>query len=206
MKLFSSVLMVCACFSALNAQILSVGVKGGIPATDVVQGSSTVNSEARPYTVGPMVQVKLPFSFALEVDALYKRIGYSAFSTGTASAVRVRANSWEFPIFLKYYLPGYKLPVRPYAGVGYVLRHLSGMQASFASGSSVLGQRFGFRDDLIHGAAVGAGIDIRAGRLSLGPEIRYTHWAEQPFRDFVSRTSLVRSTDNQFEFLIGVRF
>src|SRR4051812_21640542 len=204
MKHIYSILIACI-LPALHAQVLSVGVKGGIPVTDVVEGGRSVNSEAPPYTVGPTVQVKLPFSLTLEVDALYRRTGYSAFSTVSGNAVRVRANSWEFPILVKYYLPGYKLPVRPYAAGGYVPRHTSGIQTSVVGASSLTGQRVGFRDDLTHGLAVGGGVDVRAGRLSIGPEIRYTYWLEQSFHDSLFRTALVRPVDNQFEFLLGVR-
>jgi hypothetical protein len=104
MKLLCNSLLIVGCFSSLRAELISMGVKGGVPVTDVVEAAAAVSSEARPYTVGPMAQIALPLSFAVEVDALYKRIGYSALSTATATSgtfVRVRANSWEFPILLK---------------------------------------------------------------------------------------------------------
>jgi hypothetical protein len=213
MRLFYSSLIVLGCLPSLHAQLVSVGVKAGVPVTDVVEGNVGVHSEARPYTVGPMVQLRLPFSFAVEVDALYKRTGYSSFAatTGAAgTALRVRANSWEFPMLLKYYLPGYESRVRPYAEVGYVPRRISGVQANFsnlATGvTDTLNSASVLREDLTHGVAVGGGLEVRAGRLRVAPEVRYTHWGEQPFREILSRNALVRSVDNQFEFLLGIRF
>jgi hypothetical protein len=102
------------------------------------------------------------------------------------------------------------LPVRPYVAAGYVPRHISGLQGSILSGSTGAIQTLSgsgiLREDVTHGVAVGGGVEIKAGRIRIGPEIRYTHWGEQPFRETVSRTSTVRSVDNQFEFLLGIRF
>ena len=39
------------------------------------------------------------------------------------------ANSWEFPLLLKYYLPGRLLPARPFIEIGYVARHLDVVKA-----------------------------------------------------------------------------
>jgi hypothetical protein len=76
----------------LQAQSLSLGVKGGIPFTDAVEGSFGNRSEARRYTVGPMVEIGLPLSLAVEFNALYKRTGYSTIdsSFGITSIGQVR--------------------------------------------------------------------------------------------------------------------
>src|SRR5256885_551833 len=78
----------------LHAQSLSLGVKGGVPFTDAVEGSFGFRSEARRYTVGPMVEVGLPLSLAIEFNALYKRTGYSTLDSafGITSISQVRAN------------------------------------------------------------------------------------------------------------------
>jgi hypothetical protein len=163
------------------------------------------HSEARPYTIGPSVQFNLPFSFAVEVDALYKRTGYSA--TTANSSMRVRANSWEFPMLLKYYLPGYRTPVRPYAEVGYVVRNISGVESTILNvAGNPINLRSLLRHDPTQGVAVGGGLEVKAGRLRVAPEVRYTHWTERAFGDASFRSAGVRSVDNQFEFLLGVRF
>ena len=52
------------------SQSIAIGVKGGIRATNDVEGSGT--SESKRYLVGPAVEVILPFRIAVEVDALYR--------------------------------------------------------------------------------------------------------------------------------------
>ena len=54
-----------------SAQAVSLGVKGGIRFTDASGGQD----ESRPYIVGPSIEFRLPAHFAIEVDALYQRIG-----------------------------------------------------------------------------------------------------------------------------------
>ena len=62
---------------SLPAQSLSFGVKAGVPATDAIEGSFGSHAEAPRYIVGPTVELGLPFSFGVEVDALYRRTGHS---------------------------------------------------------------------------------------------------------------------------------
>ena len=172
----------------LQAQLLSVGVKGGVPFTDAVEGSFGNRSEARRYTVGPMVEVRLPFSLGVEFNALYKRTGYSTVDSafGITSIGQVRANSWEFPLLLKYYLPVRLPSARPFIEIGYVARHLDVVKATESifgrdtiGGNPVnqtiaLNRSFLLRDNPTHGVAVGGGLRFRAGRLRIAPEIRYT--------------------------------
>lgn len=87
-----------------GAQSFSWGIKGGVAPTGAVEGTYGVRSEAKRYTVDPTVEIGLPHWFALEVDALYRRTGYStANSFLTITNIRqVRANSWESPRVAKY--------------------------------------------------------------------------------------------------------
>src|SRR5690348_2799796 len=89
-----------------SAQAISIGVKAGVPFTDAMIQS---NDESRPYIVGPSLEVRLPAGFAIEADALYRRIGSSqsahfAVINGdigpffSSFSNRVRGNSWEFPV------------------------------------------------------------------------------------------------------------
>src|ERR1700687_3368158 len=96
-----SVLSTFLCFG----QSFSVGVKGGIRATDDLSGDAT--SESKRYVVGPAVEIALPLNLGIEFDALYRRGGYrSSFGNFAGSFTdRERANSWEFPILLKYRVP-----------------------------------------------------------------------------------------------------
>src|SRR5262249_3651319 len=156
----------------LQAELFSVGVKGGVPLTDAVEGSLGNRSEARRYTVGPMVEVRLPFSLGVEFNALYKRTGYSTIdgAFGVTAIGQVRANSGEFPMLMKYYLPGRLLPARPFMEVVYVARHLDVVKATQSvfgrdtiSGTTLnqttpLNPSFLLRDNPTHGVAVGGGL------------------------------------------------
>ena len=203
----------------LSAQSLSFGVKAGVPATDAIEGSFGSHAEAPRYTVGPMVELGLPFSFGVEVNALYRRTGYSTSDTvfGVTNLTRVRANTWEFPILLKYYLPGVPL-LRPYVSGGYVGRRLfsaSGQSHAFGrdsiSGTVIdqtfkLDTRFLVRENPTHGVAIAAGLRLRLRPLKLAPEVRYTRWTGRPFEDFGSRGFFVQSLENQVDFLVGLTF
>src|SRR5215469_14991577 len=58
-----------------SAQIVSVGVKGGVPVTQAVAGyySSPTNIlDTGRWIVGPTIDFRLPFGFSVEADALYR--------------------------------------------------------------------------------------------------------------------------------------
>ena len=66
-------------------------------------------SRAKRYTVGPAVEVSLPFGLALEFDALYKRLDYNFSSSvrpglfGTFNEEQDNIVSrWDLPLLLKY--------------------------------------------------------------------------------------------------------
>jgi len=195
-------------------------VKGGVTATTAIEGSFGVRSEARRYAVGPTVEFRLPRSFAVEVDALYRRTGYSTTDTafGITTAARIRANVWEFPILAKHTLPGRGLPVRPSVAAGYVVRRASGVKETVhtfgrnpVTGEPVdttdrLDTRFVTRDNPTNGVTVGGGANLRAGPLRIAPELRYTRWLGRLFDEQGSRGFFVRSTSNQVDVLVGVTF
>ena len=98
------------------AQLLTIGVKGGVRLTGDPEIYDRSNS--KPYLVGSMVEVRLPYRFAFEADALYSRLGNTAYIPLIAneSFIRTIANSWEFPLLVKYRLP---VPhAHPYASAG----------------------------------------------------------------------------------------
>lgn len=189
------------------AQLLSFGVKGGIPITDPVDGSFRVNPEARRYIVGPTAEIRLPMSFSVEVSALYRRTGYSTMQSafGSTDVTRVRSNVWEFPMLLKYHVGNQENAVRPFVDGGYVLRHFSGLTASSSSVPS-LDSRFLLRNDITHGVAAGGGVEFRVSRFKIAPEFRYTYWGSRAFDEFGSRGFFVRSNQHQADILLGIRF
>jgi len=201
-----------------QAQAVSPGLKGGVPLTDAVVGNFGGDSEARRYTVGLMIELRLPASLAFEADGLYKRTGYRASQSdgGFTTMGQVRAHSWEFPLLLKYYLP---LPpaARPFVSGGYVIRHLSAARGSaritgtFSSGTPIdttlsVPRSVVLRNNPTHGAIVGAGWRLAAGWLKVAPELRYTRWAGRPFDDQGPRGFFLQSSQNQVDLLVGLSF
>jgi hypothetical protein len=178
------------------SQTVSFGVKGGLELTR----QTFPPEESRPYIVGPSVEVALPAGFAIEVDALYHRVGNSAsFNTPPAViasgsgllqnpslvsfANRLRGNAWEFPFIGKYYFRPRNTGWQPYLGTGWALRTV-GVRADGnetvldANGAlNSISYHNHFRSPLGVGATFAAGVRIHAaGRFAVVPEVRYTHW------------------------------
>ena len=86
-------------------QTLTVGAKGGLRLTRDPQEYDT--SDSKPYLVGPMIEIRLPFHFGVEADALYSRLGNTSYIPliANASTIRTIANLWEFPLLTKYRVP-----------------------------------------------------------------------------------------------------
>ena len=202
----------------VHAQPVSFGVKAGVPLTDAVGGNFGGDSEARRYTAGLLLELRLPASFAFEANALYKRTGYRASQSdgGITSIGRVRANSWEFPLLVKYYLP-VAPAARPFVHGGYVIRRLSGIQGhvhifgTTPGGFSIdatlpMSASIVVRENPTHGIAAGAGLRLGAGRLHLAPEVRYTRWGGRPFDEQGPRGFFLQSSQNQVELLVGLSF
>jgi hypothetical protein len=102
---------------------------------------------------------------------------------------------WEF-------IPG---PIRPFAGIGGALRHVSGIE-QIRSALNVVSEvepvEFNKRNDV--GLVFGGGVAFEIGRLRLIPEFRYTRWGSETFRDPVR--SFLRTNRNEGDFLLGLVF
>ena len=199
------------------------GVKAGVPITEYFQtgivyfhpiGSYTNYSAAtRRYTLGVSAEWRHSQALGFEADALYKRMGYVAFDFAIRelAAVDVKGNSWEFPLLAKY---RFRRRLHPYVAAGGVFRYIGPVRGR--------GQRFEMSPnnsktatpiDTIHPAeldersfagTVGAGgIELRAGRFRLLPEIRYTRWMTNLSNPYSSALSF---KSNQVEVLVGFLF
>ncbi len=183
-------ILLCAVLAlGLQAQSVHFGVKGGLPLNDAIDAAGSFKSDFKHFTFGPMVDIFLPGGLGVEVDALYKKTGYTLSATSTTAAESHSAPSWEFPLLLKYRLPGEAL--RPYFSGGYVFRNIGDMSRLDRSGS--------------HGLALGAGLMIDLKLVKLSPEIRYTRWNNDVFGGSGSPVT-IKSVKNQAEFLIGFTF
>ena len=176
-----------------SAQLVSFGAKGGVPFLDQNQGGD----ESRPYIVGPSVEFRLPAGFAVEMDALYRRVGTTSafgFSSNTifippltppyvSSFVnRQRGNYWQFPVLGKYYFRPRSTAWQPFIGTGWALRIVSShdkinQTVVTADGNSQASSfKNDFRSEVGVGATFAAGVRFRVGRIAVIPEIRYTYW------------------------------
>ena len=190
----------------LCAQTVSIGGKIGAPLTDPMGRYG----ESRPYAVGPTVEVRLPAGFAIEGSALYRRLGStSAFNYGPDGSSRIidraRGNAWEFPVIGKYYFREHRERWQPYLGMGWSLQtvgwHHEGSTTTTNTGGSPVVVPFDghTRSDLNAGATFVTGVRVRAGRISLLPEIRYTRWGGQT-------SGFAPNRKNDAGFYLGVRF
>lgn len=189
--------------SSAWAQHISVGIAGGVPFTGGISDFTTSNtlsdevshsfSNSNEFIIGPTLEVRLPFSLAVELDALYHPINAATTVTvgSGSSAVTVSSSSiystWEFPVLGKYRFP---LPVvSPYVEAG----------PSFRAKGSSIGY---FSSD---GFTLGGGVELKLVRVRIAPEVRYTHWGSDSVPP-INASFFAPSQQNQAEFLVGISF
>ena len=198
--------------SVTAAQPVSIGVTGGVPITDAFEtaqgNNSAYVSNTHRYVVGPTVEFHLPARFSLEIDGLYRRLGFDYTATSPFARTSTTANSWEFPALIKFdILPG---PIRPFIDAGANFRHITGahqVQQVITAGS--LGAvdvdnppEFNKQNDI--GFTFGGGVTFKAGWFRISPQLRYTHWGSDNFRDPIH--SLLHTNRNQGDFLLSITF
>jgi hypothetical protein len=160
-----------------RSELFRVGVKGGVPLTDVVKAAESPAS-APDYVVGPVVELRLPFGFGVEGDALYRRV------SGPGGD---KSSSWEFPILGKYRMgPG---PVQPFLAGGFSFNRSEVLRA-IRRGS-----------DVASGWVAGVGLELGAPILHFTAEGRYTRWYSD-----VGSTGAPLDNRNQFQVLVGITF
>ncbi len=92
--------------------------------------------------------------------------------------------------------------LRPYLDAGFAFDHWSGVRQVVQIPSS-LGQTNTNVSGTNKGAVLGAGLELNLHLVRVSPEIRYTRWASTNLADF---GGVLRSNQNQAEFLIGLTF
>jgi hypothetical protein len=181
--------------TAANAQGLSVGILGGAPFSDVVNGD-TVNgiqsiAKSTNFTIGPTLQVTLPLSLRVEVDALFRPYHFSL--TGRNVGSDISGQQWRFPVLLQY---RFNAPlIKPFIEGGLSFNHLSGLGSAATQIVSGPGKLLHSSDA---GIVLGAGVDVKVPFIRVSGELRYTRRTVSNFSDF--------SNLNQAEVLVGVHF
>jgi opacity protein-like surface antigen len=191
-------------------QPFSFGARFGVPLTDffstVESSTFTFNTTTDRYIVGPTAELHLPFGLGVEVDALYRHMSYTGSGTvgqhplgGSITSSSVNSGDWEFPVLVKYRFP-MKI-VRPYVDGGVAWDKLFGLTQSVQQ-SIALQSVTVVNQNTTAGIVVGGGVDIHV-KIHIMPEVRYTRWGSAQFSD---PTGLLKSTQNQAEFLLGITF
>lgn len=205
-----SLLVFLAFVTSAAGQRVSAGVKLGAVLTDTFQGAaSELSDESKRYTVGPSVEVRLFKALSVEVDALYRHIGFDHDRRSNPVRVytRERDASWEFPILAKYrVLP--KAAAVPFAVAGYAPRVVngSGFQRLVSSPFPLqVAPTYDTSYGVTHGFVAGGGVEFRAWKLRLVSEARYTRW-NRSFYQFSFGATQNTSTQNQAEVLLGIHW
>jgi hypothetical protein len=214
-------------------QPFTLGVKGGVPLTDFLNatnsGGSGYFTTTNRYIVGPEAELRLPFGFGVEFDALYRHPSYTNFrnSVDVLLDSSTTSGSWEFPLLAKYHFPT-KI-VRPYVAAGIAWDTLSGLTQTITQTAIPTGvtstSRTSNPAELGHktvtGFVAGFGVDLHLLFLNISPEIRYTRWGSQQFATPVfavigpvvgpvplphALPGTIQSNQNQAEFLVGFTF
>jgi hypothetical protein len=181
--------------SAIASAQISIGVLGGAPFQDVVKNNAVngIQSVTRSsnFTVGPALQVNLPLSLRLEVDALYRPYNFDL--TGRTTFSPVTARQWRFPVLLQY---RFHAPlVRPFLEAGLSFNHLAALSSAAKNITSGPGTLLHQSDA---GIVLGGGVDLKIPLIRLSGELRYTRQTLSYFDTF--------SQLNQAEVLFGIHF
>ena len=58
--------------------------------------------------------------------------------------------------------------------------------------------------DTTHGIVAAGGVERRAGRVWIAPEVRYVYWNKPPVEEYGSRGFSIASSQHQVDVLIGI--
>jgi len=193
--------LLCACLllgagasSSFAAQLVSVGVKAGVPFTNAFSGDTygtTPNifrstSGDTSYIVGPMGEIHLILGLSVEADALYRPLHLNVQDGSGNPLADHSYASWEFPILAKWRFP---FPVlKPYLEGGPSFRAIGDTASNYLSND---------------GITFGVGLELHLSRVRIGPELRFTHWGSDATGASANGFS---SNQNQGEFLVGFSF
>jgi opacity protein-like surface antigen len=201
---------------AAFSQPFSFGVKGGMPMTDFLSAVRTQNftstTTTNRYIIGPTAELRLPFGLGVEVDALYRHFSFGSSGgisgiTSTFTTSDTSGGTWEFPILAKYRFHGEF--VRPFVVGGVSWDKLSGLSQTVTrvvaniSNTTTTSDPFELRNDTTRGFVLGAGLDVKVLLIHIAPEVRFTRWGA---KHFVDPNGLLKSKQNQAEFLVGITF
>jgi hypothetical protein len=203
-KTFSMLLVLAA---GAAAQPFGAGFKIGVPLNDAYEirtsNNLTGSLKNKTYIYGPQFELRLPANFSIELDALYTNFRVDSI-TGIAGnfLAPFDTDSWEFPLMLKKKFGGPDVvaaSAKPFVTVGASFRRLSdvGNIGGFITGNND-------NTTTASGFVVGGGVEIRALFIRFSPELRFTRWGTDNFREGV--VNILKMNRNQGQFLVGIHF
>lgn len=198
-------------------QLISLGAKAGVPLTDFVNGADSrtgfnFNTTTNRYLIGPTAELHLPAGFSIEVDALYRHFSFATNNqlVDALTNQRTTASSWEFPVLLKYRIPTPVPLVKPFIDGGVAFNTLTGVKQTATSlffpgrgNTTSTTNPTQLNENNTMGVVVGAGVEVKALFLRVSPEIRYTRWSNEQFKDPLGFS---HSNLNQAEVMVGFTF
>jgi hypothetical protein len=164
------------------------GVKGGVPFTNLLQTTGTITTptflnQSSGYLIGPVVEMRIPFGFAIEVDGIYRHSQSTATANGASTTLN--ANAWEIPYLAKFRFP---IPLlKPFISGGGAYRTFTNLNSNITPSHNAF--------------VLGGGLELRISKLRLSGEARWLYWGN------TSTTSTpVKLARNQGELLFGLVF
>jgi hypothetical protein len=207
-KTFSLLLVMAA---PVVAQPFGAGFKLGVPLNDAFELTSSqnlpVSLKNKSYIVGPQFELRLPAGFSIELDALYTSFRINSVGAVATSLLggSFDTDSWEFPLMLKKKFGGadaVAASVRPFVDVGASFRRL-GDVGEIGRFITSTGANIGSERNST-GFVIGGGVEIRALFIRISPEIRFTRWGTDNFREGLA--NILNTNRNQGQFLVGISF
>jgi hypothetical protein len=207
-KTFSLLLVMTA---PIVAQPFGAGFKVGVPLNDAFELTSSqnlpVSLKNKSYIVGPQFELRLPAGFSVELDALYTSFKINSVGSVATSLLGASfdTDSWEFPLMLKKKFGGadaVAASVKPFVDIGASFRRL-GDVGEIGRFITSTGTNTG-ADRNSTGFVIGGGVEIRALFIRISPEIRFTRWGTDNFREGLA--NVLKTNRNQGQFLVGISF
>src|SRR5688572_26034360 len=190
-------------------QKLSLGFIGGMALTDGLQrssgplegveidpatgmltpgsGTQTTNISRTSPVVGVALELALRDRLSIEFDGLYRPLNSQDFTDvtwlGFTRSTDFTVLTWEFPILAKYRVPIRKATT--FFELGPALRASGNLNGANPSR---------------YGTTAGLGVEIRPGRFTIAPTLRFTRWAAD------QSAGSMTTHRNQAELVFGFRF
>lgn len=163
------------------------GVTGGVPAQTPLGQTYRM-----PFALGPTVNFKILPHVSIETGVIFQRLGQQADNYAllypenalTLSYGTTRARALDIPVLAKIQPLGGRRSWRPFVTLGPTIRRVSvdyNYSVSILTGPSLT--TFTAQPPFQQSSAewrvdptVGAGLEFKAGRFHLSPEVRYSYW------------------------------